>query len=75
VQQDAAVQYYAVPCFKHYRYAKINKIILLLYILMLKELENNESIVTDFINALPGNGSVNTLQHATTEQRGYATQF
>jgi hypothetical protein len=34
-----------------------------------------ESIVTDLINALPGNGSVNTVQHATIEQRGYATRF
>jgi hypothetical protein len=32
-------------------------------------------IVTDLINALLGNGSVNTVQHATIEQRGYATRF
>jgi hypothetical protein len=29
----------------------------------------------DLINALPGNGSVNTVQHATIEQRGYANPF
>jgi hypothetical protein len=45
VQQDAAIQYSAVPCFKHYRYAKINNIILLVYLLILKQLENNESIL------------------------------
>jgi hypothetical protein len=29
------------------------------------------------VNALPGNGSVNTLRytHTTMEQRGYATRF
>jgi hypothetical protein len=32
-------------------------------------------IVTDLINALPGNGSVNTVQHATIEQRRYATRL
>jgi hypothetical protein len=35
----------------------------------------NEYIVTDFINALSGNGSVNTVQHGTIEERGYATHF
>jgi hypothetical protein len=33
------------------------------------------NIITDLINAFPGNGSVNTVQHATIEQRGYATRF
>jgi hypothetical protein len=27
-------------------------------------------IVTDFINALPGNSSVNTIQHATIDEVG-----
>jgi hypothetical protein len=31
-------------------------------------------IVTDFTNALTGNGSVNTVQHATIQQRVYATR-
>jgi hypothetical protein len=35
----------------------------------------NVNIVTDLINALPGNGSVNTVQHAIIEQRVYATRF
>jgi hypothetical protein len=38
-------------------------------------LMHNKNTVTDLINALPGNGSVNTAQHATIEQRGYATRF
>jgi hypothetical protein len=32
-------------------------------------------IVTDLIDALPGNGSVNMVQHATIQQWGYATGF
>jgi hypothetical protein len=32
-------------------------------------------IETDWINALPGNGSVNTVQEATIEKRGYAIRF
>jgi hypothetical protein len=35
----------------------------------------NFNIVMDLINALPDNGSVNTVQHATIEQWGYATHF
>jgi hypothetical protein len=27
------------------------------------------------INALPGNGSVNTVHHTRIKQRGYATRF
>jgi hypothetical protein len=34
-----------------------------------------KNIVTDLINALPDNGSLNTVQSATIEQRGYATHF
>jgi hypothetical protein len=32
-------------------------------------------IVTDMINALSGNGYVNTIQHTAIEQRVYETHF
>jgi hypothetical protein len=31
-------------------------------------LQVNEDIVADFINALPGNSSVNTVQHTTIDE-------
>jgi hypothetical protein len=31
-------------------------------------------IVTDLINALPGNSSVNTVQHATTEEAVFSVR-
>jgi hypothetical protein len=31
--------------------------------------------VADFINVLPGNGSINTVQHAILDQQGYANRF
>jgi hypothetical protein len=33
-----------------------------------REMTNGYNIVTDFINALPGNSSVNTVQHAAIEE-------
>jgi hypothetical protein len=36
---------------------------------MLREYTETKGIVTDLIKALPGNGSVNTSQHATIEEK------
>jgi hypothetical protein len=39
------------------------------------DFQQNVYIVTDLINALPGNGSVNTVQHVTIEKWSYTTRF
>jgi hypothetical protein len=36
--------------------------------------ENSVFIVTDFINVLPGNSSVNTVQHATLEEAVFSVE-
>jgi hypothetical protein len=38
------------------------------FTLMIQYLGTYDSIVTDLIKALPGNSSINTVQHATIEE-------
>jgi hypothetical protein len=46
------------------------RLLLVIHYLKLTYLEDgsDHNIVTDFINALPGNSSVNTVQHVTVEE-------
>jgi hypothetical protein len=39
---------------------------------MVSSIYSNINIATDLINALPGNSSVNTVQHAGIEEAGFS---
>jgi hypothetical protein len=47
----------------------------MIIIMNLKGSRAANNIVMDLSNMLPGNGTINTVQHATIEQRDYANHF